>query len=133
MRVVGADLDAEVAAADPGPQVVPEEMGQVDERSRAVVREPNRLCPALPKRAGPNPNVMVRSDGPRPTASPVSLGGLLPVRTEPTSSPRVIRAAAADHIRSSRRRSATELPIMSSAANCRSLCAGVAIPAWWAP
>jgi len=83
LRVVGADLYAQVAAADLRLERVPEEGG-----------------PAL---------------------------------TGPISSPMAILAAASDHVRSRFLRSATELLIMSSAATCRSLCAGVAIPAWCAP
>ncbi len=80
---------------------------------------PNRSCLAVPNSEGPNPNVTVSSLGPWPTASPVSTGGLVPVCIEPIASPRDMRAAASVQVFSSWRRSATDLPTTSRAANWR--------------
>ena len=75
LRVVGAGLDAEVAAATLRVELIAPERGQ-------VVAAAGRLRSARPKRSveersGPKPNVSVSRDGGRPTASPVSIGGAI--------------------------------------------------------
>ena len=129
LRIVGAGLHAEVAAAAGG--------GRARRRGSAgSSRSAGGRFDASPKRSsnsdGPKPNVIVRRAGSRPSASPVSSGGASgSALAGPAGSPAVIRAAAATSRAAARRRSAPGA--RSKAAKWSRSCAGVAMPAWWAP
>ena len=83
---------------------------------------------------GPRPMVTVSCEGPRPIASPVSVGGSRALGAGGSAGrPAVMRAAAAVHSRSSSCTDWRSSTTTSKAAKCRRSCAGVAIPAWWRP
>ena len=96
---------------------------------------PNRSLPSRSKRDGPKPKVSVRPAALSPSASPVSLGGAsYGVGTDPpTDWPAVICLAAAVHCFSRSISSSRDSVRTSKAAKCSRSCAGVVIPAWWAP
>ena len=74
---------------------------------------------------GPNPTVMVSRDAPRPTASPVSIGGAsAAVSTAPIGRPFVICAAAAAQVPSSVATCWRSVVVTSNAAKARRSCAG---------
>ena len=86
------------------------------------------------RRAGAKPNVNVMCAGPRPSASPVSAGGAYsPAYPSPRPVPAVMRAAAADQARRSRRRSFCPAAVRSKLAKRRCVCCGVRIPACCSP
>src|SRR5437764_3326313 len=91
---------------------------------------------ASPKRSsnsdGPNPTVTVRCVGGRPTASPVSAGGISSACESPgTMTPRVMASAAAVQVLSSLWRSSRRVVVRSNAAKARRSWMSVVIPAWW--
>ena len=76
LRVVGAGLDAQVAAAERRVEVVAGEVRQLDEAPRhASARARTGPCRPVSNSVGPKPKVRVRPDAGRPSASPVSSGG----------------------------------------------------------
>jgi hypothetical protein len=99
LRVVGARLDAQVAAGVIGLQVVAEERRQRGEQGGPTIGESVAVgAVGGREQVGPNPNVIVSPFAARPSASPVSSGGASgDPPTAPladTSRPWVIRAAA---------------------------------------
>ena len=82
LRVVGAGLHREVAAAAAPGRACRRERGRSASAAGRLAARPNRSS----NRAGPKPMVRVRLAASRPTASPVSDGG----------ASRLVRAAAAD-------------------------------------
>jgi len=120
LRVAGADLHADVAAADARQQRVAVETSAGSPAGRRCRSSPNRSLPLLRNSDGPNPNVTVSSAAGSPMASPVSTGVAAgPHRADPL--PARHPAAASDQTRSSARRSAIERVSTSNAANCRVL------------
>ena len=98
-------------------------------------RSPKRSSPSRSNTSAPNPKVTVRRAGSSPTVSPVSSGGATGVVVDVADQlpgghlaprRRTMRAAA-------RAASSGRSVTRSKAAKWSRSCAGVAIPAWWAP
>ena len=82
----------------------------------------------------PKPNVTVKDDGPRSSASPVSSGGASwSELSVPTGRPAVMRRAARVHSCRSPTSSSRSSVSTSNDANSNRAWAGVTIPAWWVP
>jgi hypothetical protein len=130
LRIVGAGLDADVAAADPGVERVAGEGGQFAQRRRP----PAGQVEAVVEEARSEADVTVRLAAGSPVASPVSAGTYCPgPSTAPPGSPRVIFSAAAVQRRNRSISSARLVLVTSKAAKASRSWAGVAMPAWWAP
>ena len=96
---------------------------------------PKRSFPSFSNRVGPKPNVRVRPEALSPRASPVSSGGASygAATDSPTDLPAVIARAASVQLRSIATSCSRESVVTSNVAKCSRSCAGVVIPAWWAP
>ena len=130
LRVVGARLDRDVAAAARRVEVVRREVRQLDQRRGLLGRRsPNRSSNS----EGPNPMVRVSWLGAqaerlagvaaaeRSCAPPIAPSGVV-------SSPAVIRSAISVHFFSSATSSSRDFVVTSNATKCMRSCAGVTMP-----
>jgi hypothetical protein len=131
LRVVGAGLDAQIAAREVDVEIVAGKVAGISS-SAAGLREanPNRSSPSFSKSVGPNPKVTVRRPAARSWASPVPSGGTKASWfSPPTGCPAHILAAASDHVHTKSRTSSAFEMIRSKEAKCNLSCWGVAMPA----
>ena len=133
LRVVGARLDAQVAAGQRRVDLV-----ELERRQRREPGGPLRAeARACRRSQGPTPNVSVSDDAGSPSASPVSVGGASGLRlTAPpgvASAPAVMRSAARVQRCSRSLTAARSVVVRSIAAKCSRSWAGVTIPAWYCP
>ena len=112
----------------------PENSGRSLSLSGFSPPSPNRGLPSFSNRPGPNPIVIVRREGGRPSASPVSSGGPNgdppTAPNVPTSFPCTSLRAATVHSCSIATSSSRFSVVMSSATKYIRSCAGVTMPAW---
>ena len=136
LRVVGAGLDAQVAVAAVGVEVVGREVRQLAQRRRLAVPQAEPVLAVLLEQAsGRSRRSASGPEASRPSASPVSVGGASydVGAPSPTGCPAVICRAAAVHACSSATSSSRESVVTSKAAKCSRSWAGVTMPAWCAP
>ena len=137
LRIVGTGLDAEVAVGPGRIEVVGREVRQPSQRRRLPTGEPEPVLAAAAEQA------RAEAEGDRQAGrrQPDRLAGVVGrrvvrARGRPDLAgvrPWVIRAAASVQSFSSPMSSSRESVVTSNAAKCRRSCAGVTMPAWWAP
>ena len=137
LRVVGAGLDAEVAAASARVELVAGQRAAAARSAGGPLRRRARSGLAVRSNSvGPEAERDVSRAGGRPSASPVSSGGAAgsSLPSARRARPAVIRARRR-RPRAQQRRAAPRGAslVRSNAAKCSRSCAGVAIPAWCAP
>ena len=139
LRVVGAGLHAEVAAAARRVEVVAGKRGRSAERRRPRVARGRTGRRRLgSKSVGPKPTVSVSRRRRQAQRLAGVVGRCLVVGRRPPPGPTVAarrssRAAASVHSRSSATSSSRESVVTSNAAKCSRSWTGVTMPAWCAP
>ena len=138
LRVVGAGLDAQVAAGCAGSSASPGKRGRSAARPGARAARPNRSCRRVGTASGRSRRSASGRTAGRPSASPVSSGGAS--GRPPTRADRAGLLARRHPPRPRRSSPAAARParpassvVTSKATKCSRSCGGVTMPAWCAP